>query len=146
MLDKKSPGAISAWQKRYCVFTMDGKLYYYESSGSEAKGDHKKEPLDLTKCSRLTSDNIESCHFEIHGCKLGKGPVQFRVSKQRWEIEGGIRGDFNYYDKNEWEAVKIVFEHLASCGILTCNPEIEPVSVSERKRQAAKEKSVMSLS
>ena len=84
------------------------------------RSDHKKEPLDLTKCSRLTSDNVESCHFEIHGCKLGKGPVQFRVSKQRWEIEGGIRGDFNYYDKNEWEAVKIVFEHLGENRTTLC--------------------------
>ena len=67
---------------------------------------------------------------ELHGCK--SKPVQFRISKQRWEMQGGTSmqkqqrsGGFSFYDKNEWEALMEALKHLNDTGkcfwLTACN-------------------------
>ena len=62
-MDKKSPTKVSAWQKRWCVFTHEGKVYYFDSYEASCGGAALREPLDLTQCKSITSNNLSLIHI-----------------------------------------------------------------------------------
>eukprot|EP01048_Picozoa_sp_COSAG05_P020634 COSAG05_NODE_3557_length_1992_cov_2.217116_2_plen_378_part_00 len=75
-LEKKSPGRFANWQRRWMVLEpwADGIVRYYTDPIKETLGKEKKEMerLRLSSIVRLTSNNFESAHFELH---FGGGKV-----------------------------------------------------------------------
>ena len=124
-LDKKSPTAVSAWQKRWCVFTPEGLLFYFDSHqasrGPLEETDAKKEPLDLKGCQRVTSNNMQSCHVEFD--LGGKKSVQLRVSKDMMQLPTG--SVIKRYDKSKLVELQEALYHLERTGVLPCDGTIE---------------------
>ena len=75
-LEKKSPGRFANWQRRWFVLEpwADGIVRYYTDPIKETLSKEKKETerLRLASIVRLTSNNFESAHFELH---FGGGKV-----------------------------------------------------------------------
>lgn len=133
-MDKKSPTKVSAWQKRWCVFTPDGKLYYfdsYEASCGDLSETAKKDPLDLTQCKSITSNNWASCHIEFD--LGGKKAVQLRVTKEAMQLPTG--SVIKRYDKNKFEQLQQVLLHLEETGVLPCDATIEKIGDQTAKKE-----------
>lgn len=134
VMDKKSPTKVSAWQKRWCVFTPEGKLFYYDSEEA-SHGDlfeaSRKDPIDLTQCQRITSNNFSSCHieFDLGGKKL----VQLRVTKESMQLPSG--SVINRYDKTKFEQLQEVLAHLEKTGVLPCDATVEKVGDQRVKKE-----------
>lgn len=134
VMDKKSPTKVSAWQKRWCVFTPEGKLYYfdsYEASCGELDEEARKDPLDLTACKRITSNNWASCHVEFD--LGGKKVVQLRVTKEAMQLQTG--SVIKRYDKSKFEQLQEVLHHLETTGVLTCDATIENIGSQTVKKE-----------
>lgn len=69
-LEKKSPSVVKGWQRRWFVLNPQGELQYYTDPSKEglgAKGKQKRDQtLYLSHCTKVTSNNLESGHFELH--------------------------------------------------------------------------------
>ena len=147
VMDKKSPTTVSAWQKRWCVFTPEGKLYYfdsYEASCGELDEEAKKDPLDLTECKRITSNNWASCHVELD--LGGKKAVQLRVTKEAMQLPTG--SVIKRYDKTKFEQLQQVLNHLETTGVLTCDATIENIgnqTVKKERKELSNRGAVMVL-
>ena len=130
-MDKKSPTKVSAWQKRWCVFTPEGKVYYFDSYEASCGGAALREPLDLTLCKRITSNNWASCHveFDLGGKKL----VQLRVTKEAMELPTG--SVIKRYDQSKFEQLQQVLVHLETTGILPCDSTIEKIGEQKVKKE-----------
>lgn len=69
-LEKKSPSVVKGWQRRWFVLNPQGELQYYTDPSKEqlgAKGKQKRnQTLFLKQCTKITSNNLDSGHFELH--------------------------------------------------------------------------------
>jgi len=69
-LEKKSPSVVKGWQLRWFVLNPAGELQYFTDPSKEhlgAKGKQKqKQTLFLKNCTKITSNNLDSGHFELH--------------------------------------------------------------------------------
>lgn len=69
-LEKKSPSVVKGWQRRWFVLNPQGELQYYTDPSKEnlgAKGKQKQnQALFLKNCTKITSNNMDSGHFELH--------------------------------------------------------------------------------
>ena len=61
---------VKGWQRRWFVINPNGEFQYFTDSSKEhlgAKGKQKsKQTLYLKNCTRITSNNLGSGHFELH--------------------------------------------------------------------------------
>ena len=146
-MDKKSPTAVSAWQKRWCVFTPDGKVYYFDSieaSRGVLDDGVKKDPLDLTQCRRITSNNLASCHVEFD--LGGKKSVQLRITKEAMQLPSG--SVIKRYDKSKLAELQEVLHHLERTGVLPCEATIEKIgdqTVKKERKELAARSAVMAM-
>lgn len=67
-LEKKSPARGKGWQARWFVFCPHAaQVYYFNDEKDESlEGNENKRRLSLALVKRITSNNVESGHFELH--------------------------------------------------------------------------------
>lgn len=67
-LEKKSPAMGKGWQRRWFVIEPHGNLRYFADPIKEVSKRQKKEgqQLPLKQCRRISSNNFDSAHFEMH--------------------------------------------------------------------------------
>eukprot|EP01043_Picozoa_sp_COSAG02_P051080 COSAG02_NODE_5332_length_4430_cov_2.540753_3_plen_192_part_00 len=69
-LEKKSPSVVKGWQRRWFVLNPQGEVQYYTDPSKEqlgTKGKQKRnQTLFLKQCTKITSNNLDSGHFELH--------------------------------------------------------------------------------
>jgi len=87
-LEKKSPSVVKGWQRRWFVINPRGQLQYFTDPSKEELGDRGKQKkgqtLYLADCTRVTSNNMESGHFELHFPTANK-MIELRVEDKTRE-------------------------------------------------------------
>eukprot|EP01047_Picozoa_sp_COSAG01_P083323 COSAG01_NODE_17381_length_1155_cov_0.887417_1_plen_366_part_01 len=88
-LQMKSGGLRKTWQRFWFVFTPLGELKWYKTPVMERQG-KQQDMLLLERCSRITSNNPNSGHFEL--LMDGGKQIQLRVEdKSRETLDTIIR-------------------------------------------------------
>ena len=135
-LEKKSPAKVRGWQKRWFVFQPAvKKMLWYNDPGAEAKGvsDLKsalKRSAALNHCFRITSNNLQSGHFELH---VSNAPTQSANPTDNKLLELRVPDK----SRNSLLRIEELFVALHGMGVLgpECDGRMHEESAAERERR-----------
>ena len=135
-LEKKSPAKVRGWQKRWFVFSPAvKKMLWYNDPGAEAKGvsdlkSAQKRSAALNHCFRITSNNLQSGHFELH---VSNAPTQSANLTDNKLLELRVPDK----SRNSLLRIEELFVALHGMGVLgpECDGRMHEESAAERERR-----------